>query len=32
MNSEMVKYVMVVLTVRETTDMANADVTMGWML
>jgi hypothetical protein len=32
MNSEMVKSGMVVLTGREKTDMANADVAMSWVL
>jgi hypothetical protein len=32
MNSEMVKSGMVVLTVREMVDMADADVAVGWML
>jgi hypothetical protein len=32
MNSNMVKSEMVVLTKREKTDVADADVTMNWML
>jgi hypothetical protein len=32
MNSEMVKYGMVMLTGREKTDITDADVTVGWML
>jgi hypothetical protein len=32
MNSEMVKFRMVVLTEREKVDVADADVAVGWML